>query len=261
MLKGEDTDKRNVRIPWTFAFLPSASPLPEGALCPYTQLSGEAVRSALVPLLWPTGPARGSLLTPCLPGAGVLSSACLLPTPDNPGSLELIRRGIPGLTLRQLGQNNSRQGTHQHVPHSEGYNLQAHIGRNSTSRDRYNSISSDSMVFCIRPHWGSLLSHEGSSFSTFSRVLFYPILSDSDDEISTPPRCIQQMSLLEALTVAAIPVVIVVLHIPAAGIELLTNTFRLQTRIKSASYCSSTWWKILNTVQGRSKETSEPWDR
>lgn len=71
--------------------------------------------------------------------------------------------------------------------------------------------------------------------------MFYPILSDSDDEISTPPHSIQQMSLLEALPVAAVPVVVAVLHIPAVGIELLTDTLRFQTRIRSASYCSSTW--------------------
>lgn len=129
------------------------------------------------------------------------------------------------------------------------------MGSNSTSRDRYNSISGDSMVFCIRPHWGSLLSHEGSSFSTFSRVLLYPILSDSDDEISTPPHSIQQMSLLEALTVAAIPVVIVVPHIPAVGIELLINTLRLRTRIRSTSYCSSTWWvdEVTTQIRGDQK--------
>lgn len=67
----------------------------------------------------------------------------------------------------------------------------------------------------------------------------------------TPPHSIQQMSLLKALTVAAIPVVIVVLHIPAVGIELLTDTLRLQTRIRSTSYCSSTWWVDEVTTQFR----------
>lgn len=67
----------------------------------------------------------------------------------------------------------------------------------------------------------------------------------------TPPHSIQQMSLLKALTGAAIPVVIVVLHIPAVGIELLTDTLRLQTRIRSTSYCSSTWRVDEVTTQFR----------
>lgn len=47
------------------------------------------------------------------------------------------------------------------------------------------------------------------------------------------------MSLLEALTVAAIPIVIAVLHIPAVGNKLLIDTFRLQTKVRSVSYWSS----------------------
>ena len=50
------------------------------------------------------------------------------------------------------------------------------------------------------------------------------------------------MSLLGALTVAAVPTVIVFLHIPAVGIKLLTDTVRLQMRIGSSYYCSSMWW-------------------
>lgn len=183
-------------------------------------------------LLWPTGPARGSLLTLYLHGAGFLSSVCLLPTPGIQGSPELVCRGVPAWHSGKVHINMCS------ILKVTGYNLQAHMGSNSTSGDRYNSISGDRTVFCIRPHWGSLFSCGGSSFSTFSKVLFYPILSDSDDEISTP-HSIQQMSLLEALTVAAVPVVVAVLYIPAVGIELLTDTLRFQTTIRSASYCSS----------------------